>query len=295
MSRESRGSGSPGALPTPVAGQAPLRERLAALYPGSSRRALKRWLEAGRVTVNGRVVRRGDVAVGAADRVRLGAPAPPAFPAPLRLVHEDADVIVVDKPPGLLTIATDRERERTAYRLLTDYVGARDGRRLFVVHRLDRETSGLVVFARSAAAKRALQEQFAGRRVERVYVAVVEGRVRDDTGTLRSRLAADRSLRVRSAPRPTDRGREAITHYAVLARGGEATALELRLETGRRAQIRVQLAALGHPVVGDRAHGARRDPLRRLCLHATRLGFVHPDGTPRRFESPPPPAFRRLG
>ncbi len=274
-------------------GDAMLRERLAAQYPTSSRRTLKQWLEAGRITVNGLVVRRGDVAVAAADRVVLGTPAPPAFPAPLRLVHEDDEILVVDKPPGLLTIATERERERTAYRLLTRYVGERDGRRLSIVHRLDRETSGLVVFAKSLAAKQGLQAQFAGRRVARVYVAVVEGRVRDDAGTLRSRLVETRALHVRPA-RHGDPGREAITHYTVLARGDDATLLELRLDTGRRAQIRVQLAALGHPVVGDRAHGSRRDPLRRLCLHATRLGFAHPRGGPVRFESAPPPAFRRL-
>lgn len=270
-----------------------LRERLAALHPASSRRSLKQWLEAGRVTVNGQVVRRGDVTVTAADRVTLGAPAPPAFPAQLRLVHEDDEILVVDKPPGLLTIATERERERTAYRLLTGYVRAREGRRLFVVHRLDRETSGLVVFAKSPAAKQGLQEQFRGRSVERVYVAAVEGSVREAAGRLKTRLAEDRALRVRPA-RAGDGGREAITHYTVLARGREATLLELRLETGRRAQIRVQLAALGHPIIGDHAHGSRCDPLRRLCLHATRLGFVHPRGARLRFESAPPPAFRRL-
>ncbi|MGH7393147.1 MAG: RluA family pseudouridine synthase [Candidatus Rokuibacteriota bacterium] len=286
--RARRGAPSGGAP-----GERALRERLAALYPASSRRTLKQWLEAGRVAVNGHVVRRGDVTVAAADHVTLGAPALPACPAPLRLVHEDDEILVVDKPPGLLTIATERERERTAYRLLTEYVRAREGRRLFVVHRLDRETSGLVVFAKSPAAKQGLQAQFGGRRVERVYVAVVEGSLRDATGTLQSRLAEDRARRVRPA-RGGAGGREAITHYTVLARGGQATRLELRLETGRRAQIRVQLAALGHPIVGDHAHGSRRDPLRRLCLHATRLGFVHPRGAPVRFESAPPPAFLRL-
>ncbi len=292
MNEPRRRDGAP-ALPA-AGGDTTLRERLAALYPASSRRTLKQWLGAGRITVNGLVVRRGDVPVAAGDRVVLGAPAPPAFPAPLRLVHEDRDLLVVDKPSGLLTIATERERQRTAYRLLTDYVGARDGRRIFIVHRLDRETSGLVVFAKSPAAKRALQHQFAGRSVERVYAAVVEGRVVDDAGTLSSRLVEDRGLRVRMAPRDARGSREAITRYTVRARGADATAIELRLETGRRAQIRVQLAALGHPVVGDRAHGSRRDPLRRLCLHATRLGFVHPGGGPARFESPPPPSFRTL-
>lgn len=133
-----------------------LRERLRTLFPETSGRAIKQWLEAGRVRVNGAVVRRGDVGVQPGDRIDLGAPPPPPFPAPLKLVHEDESVLVVDKPPGLLTIATEKERERTAYRLLHDWTDAQGGR-LLIVHRLDRETSGLVVFARSFDAKRVLQ------------------------------------------------------------------------------------------------------------------------------------------
>jgi len=269
-----------------------LRVRLGALYPDASGRSLKQWLEAGRVRVNGQVVRRGDVDVGATDRVELGAPPPPAFPAPLRLVHEDDDVLVVDKPPGLLTISTESERERTAYRLVRDWLQARGVGRIFVVHRLDRETSGLVVFARTAAAKAALQAQFKARQPQRVYVARVEGRVRDEAGTLASRLHEDRALRVRPA-RGGEPSREAITHFRVLARWPEATLVELTLTTGRRGQIRAQLAALGHPIVGDRAHGSRRDPLRRVCLHATRLGFTHPNGRRVVFDSPIPASFRR--
>jgi 23S rRNA pseudouridine1911/1915/1917 synthase len=260
-----------------------------------SGRRLKGWLEDSRVRVNGAVVRRGDVAVGPGDRVELAAPPPPAFPAPLRLVHADADVIVVDKPPGLLTIATAHERERTAYRLVRDWVaaGARGdrGARIFVVHRLDRETSGLLVFARTAAGKRSLQAQFAARTAERVYVALVEGVVRVPAGTLAGPLVEDQALRVRPAAggRP---GREAITHWRVLERRADATLLELTLVTGRRGQLRAQCAAAGHPIVGDRAYGSRRDPLRRVCLHATRLGFVHPAGGRVVFESPVPAGFR---
>lgn len=242
--------------------------------------------------VNGAVARRGDVDVAAADRVTLGAP-PAVFPAALRLVHEDDDLIVVDKPPGLLTIATERERQRTAYRMLTDYVAAQPGRRrLFIVHRLDRETSGLLVFAKSFAAKRALQAQFETRAVERVYVAVVEGRVATGAGTLRARVAEDpRTLRVHTTRRRT--GREAVTRYRVLERRAQSSVLELTLETGRRGQIRAQLAALGHPIVGDRAFGARRDPIRRVCLHAARLGFVDGTGRARHYETAPPVAFQR--
>ena len=268
-----------------------VRARLQRLFPGASGRTVKQWLELGRVRVNGAVVWRGDVAVGAGDRVELGAPPVASIPAPLRLVHEDDEIVVIDKPPGLLTIADLSERERTAYRLLRDWMDARDAGRVFIVHRLDRETSGLLVVARTARAKTMLQEQFHARTPERVYVARVEGRVRDDAGTLTSRLTEDRSLRVRPT-RDTRQGREAITRYRVLARDDDATVVELTLATGRRGQIRAQLAALGHPIVGDRAYGGRGDPLRRVCLHATRLGFMHPDGRRVVFDSPPPSGFR---
>jgi 23S rRNA pseudouridine1911/1915/1917 synthase len=268
-----------------------LRDRLHTLFPDTSGRRLKQWLELGRVRVNGAVVRRGDAAVARGDRVELGAPPPAPIPAPLRLVHEDAEILVIDKPPGLLTIADASERERTAYRLLRDWMEGREAGRLFVVHRLDRETSGLLVFARTHRAKETLQNQFRLRTPERLYVARVEGAVREATGTLTSRLVETRALRVRPT-RDTREGREAITRYRVLAREEDSTLLELTLVTGRRGQIRTQLAELGHPIVGDRAYGSRRDPLGRVCLHATRLGFVHPDGRRVAFESPPPSRFR---
>jgi 23S rRNA pseudouridine1911/1915/1917 synthase len=280
-----------------------LDRRLHELFPGASGRAIKQWLELGRVRVAGHVVRRGDVAVGSADRVELGPPPGPSFPPLLRLVFEDDDILVIDKPPGLLTIATERERDRTAYRLLADYVGGhrapadearRGGPRLFIVHRLDRETSGLIVFAKSSDAKRRLQSQFEARGVDRVYVALVEGIVTDARGRLRSRLRENRTLRVRQT-RSRSGGREAITDYRVLEHGNGTTLLELSLVTGRRGQIRAQLATLGHPIVGDHAYGARHDPLRRLCLHATRLAFSHPHGHRVAFESPAPDAFTRIG
>jgi len=270
-----------------------LFDRLQALYPDASRRSLKQWLAGSRVRVNGAVVTRGDVEIDVEDRVGLGSPAPAACPAPLRLVHEDDDILVVDKPSGLLTIATESERERTAYRLLRDWISARGDRpsRLFIVHRLDRETSGLIVFAKSVPAKQQLQAQFADRTAERVYVALAEGLVSQADGSLISRLVEDRGLRVRIAERGG--GREAITHYRVLERRRAATLLELRLVTGRRAQIRAQLAAAGHPIAGDSQYGAQTDPIRRLALHATRLAFLHPGAGRVSFESPPPPAFGR--
>jgi len=274
-----------------VSDAATLTATLRKLFPEASGRSLKQWLESGRVELNGRVCRDGRVVVSVGDRVVLGTRGRVPFPRGLGLVHEDADIVVVDKSPGLLSVASERERERTAYRLLWDYLAAQRPRgRPFIVHRLDRETSGLLVFAKSEAAKRQLQAQFEARSVERVYVALVSGRVRRETGTLESRLIEDRSLRVQATSSP--KGKTAITSYRLLSYGDHTSLLELSLGTGRRRQIRVQLAAIGHPIVGDREHGGPASPFRRLCLHATRLGFVHPGtGAAMRFESAAPRAW----
>ena len=277
-----------------------LAERLRAEFPDASGRSMKQWLTAGRVRVNARVVSDPRVVVAPGDRVTLGPsaapPRPGALPLGLEVFHEDRHLLVVDKPPCLLTIATEKERERTAYRILWDLLGARHpAERPLIVHRLDRETSGLLVVAKTSVAKTALQAQFAARTVDRGYVAAVEGVIRRDTQTLVDRVEEDAAYRVRIARGVRRGGREAITRYRVRERGRDATLIDIALGTGRRHQIRVQLAAIGHPVVGDTRHGSRRDPLHRICLHASVLGFVHPGtGEPVRFESPPPPAFTRL-
>ncbi len=270
---------------------ATLSDRLRQLFPDASGRSFKHWLESGRVEVNGRVCRDGRVAVDARDRVELGGRGRPPFPKGLGLVYQDEAIVVVDKPSRLLTVASEREHDRTAYRLLWDYLQAQRPRaRPFIVHRLDRETSGLLVFAKSPEAKQHLQAQFAARAVERTYRALVKGHVRQESGSLEGRLVEDRSLRVRVTRSAA--GRTAVTRYRVLSRGQDTTLLALSLGTGRRRQIRVQLAAIGHPIVGDREHGGPGGPFRRLCLHATRLGFVHPaTGKAVRFESAPPSAW----
>ena len=269
--------------------QATLSDRLRALFPDASGRSLKQWLESGRVEVNGRVARDGRAVVRAHDRIELGGRGRVPFPKGLGLVYQDEAIVVVDKPARLLTVATERERDRTAYRLLWDYLQAQRPRaRPFIVHRLDRETSGLLVFAKSPEAKQLLQAQFEARTVQRVYTALVKGHVLLQSGTLESRLVEDRSLRVHTARGPE--GKTAVTRYRVLARGQGTTLLELSLATGRRRQVRVQLAAIGHPIVGDREHGGPGGQFRRLCLHATRLGFIPPGSrTAGRFPNPPPP------
>jgi 23S rRNA pseudouridine1911/1915/1917 synthase len=253
-------------------------------------------LVGGRVLVNGTAVRRPDTALGRGDIVELAAKGPRVpLPPGVAIVHADADVVVVDKPAGLLTIATKRERERTLYAYLTAQArAARPPGRVFIVHRLDRRASGLLVFATSPAAKRTLQAQFAAHTVERTYLAVVEGRPTRDAGTIASQLLDDVPGRVRETRDPK-RGRPAVTHWRVLRGGTQLTLLEVRLETGRRNQIRAHLTGLGHPIAGDAPYGSRTNPFGRLALHAHILGFDHPTTMSRmRFVSAPPVAFKRL-
>jgi 23S rRNA pseudouridine1911/1915/1917 synthase len=186
----------------------------------------------------------------------------------------------------LLSIATDEGEGRTAYAILTDHVrgGNRQSRaRVWIVHRLDRETSGLMVFAKNEAAKRALQDNWDA--AEKKYLAVVEGAPPRESGVLESQLDESDVAKVRVvAEGPSTR--RAVTHYRVKKKGGATTLLELTLETGRRHQIRVQLAEAGCPIVGDKRYGARTNPVRRVALHAARLSFPHPvTGEAMRFES----------
>lgn len=199
---------------------------------------------------------------------------------------------MVDKPAGLLTIATRRERERTLYAQLRDRAQARrPPERVFIVHRLDRDASGLLVLAKTPEAKRALQAQFHDRSAGRLYLAVVEGRVAEDDFTLRAHLAENAALRVFDTGDPR-RGRLAVTHVRVVRRASARTMIEVRLETGRKHQIRVQLAGIGHPLVGDRRYGTKT-PGARLMLHAARLRLTHPDsGAALEFRSALPAALR---
>ncbi len=211
----------------------------------------------------------------------------------LRIVHLDEAVVVVDKPTGLLSMGSAREKERTAHRIINEYLKRltkSPTQQAFIVHRLDRETSGLVLFARNELIQTALQQNW--KSVSKKYLAVVEGTPSSADGTLKDRLLEDKSLRVHRV----DKGGElAITHYRVLGTHGKRSLLELELETGRKNQIRVQLAALGHPIVGDRKYGAKTDPARRLSLHSCELRFCHPvSGAPMKFLSALPTRLNAL-
>jgi len=266
--------------PHTVTRPAELLDHLFLAWPETKKKQVRHWLKFGAVTVNGRIVTQFDHPLRPGDKIVIqpkGWAAPGAIlPDGIRIRQEDADIIVIEKAAGLLSIASASESEKTAYAILTDHVrlGHRQSReRVWIVHRLDRETSGLMVFAKNEAAKRALQENWTA--AEKKYLAVVEGAPPDDSGLFDCPLDESDPLKVRRAP-PGPGMRRALTRYRVMKKGTIASLVELTLETGRRHQIRVQLAEAGCPIVGDKKYGAKTNPGRRLALHASSLRFSHP-------------------
>ncbi len=213
----------------------------------------------------------------------------------LKIVYEDAYLIVVEKMQGLLSVNTERQKERTAYTILTEYV-QRSGKqhRIYIVHRLDRDTSGLMMFAKDEKTQHTLRDHWHEIVSDRRYVAVVCGEMEKNEGTVKSWLT-DRTLYVYSNP-TDDGGKESITHYRTIKRGNGYSLVELNLETGRKNQIRVHMQDLGHPIIGDGRYGWEDiNPIGRLALHAFKLCFYHPvTGEAMRFETPYPPEFKKL-
>lgn len=279
-----------------IAFEGALLDFLQTEFPDSSRTTLRQMLQGGRVRVNGEIEKNARRMLARDDVVDVSGRAQAhLIPPELNILYEDDDLIVVVKDIGLLTVATVGERERTVQAYLNDYLSARRIReRIHVVHRLDRDTSGVLVFARSYDIRERLKERFASHDIDRLYIAIIEGRMSKATGTIRSYLREEKDLRVRSVS-DEQLGKLAITHYHTLQTGDRYSRLQVTLETGRRNQIRAHLSEAGHPVAGDERFGATSDPLGRLGLHAMVLGFAHPrGGRPMRFEAPLPDSFRRL-
>lgn len=217
------------------------------------------------------------------------------LPGGLMTLHEDRNIIVVDKPAGLLTISTDREKSRTAYFILTDYVRkgvAKSRNRIFIVHRLDRETSGILVFAKNEEAKFRLRSQWQD--TKKKYLAVVHGRCEKRAETITTYLAENQAHGVYET-KDARKGKLAHTAYKVLKQTKDFSLLEINLLTGRKHQIRVHLAGIGHPVVGDPRYGPERKPHARLALHAQSISFAHPfSGEPLTFTTKVPKYFHTL-
>jgi len=217
------------------------------------------------------------------------------LPKGLVIIHEDKDILVVDKPSGLLTMGTDTEKSRTAYFALTDYVrkgSDKSKNRIFIVHRLDRETSGILIFAKNEEAKLCLQSQW--KETKKKYLAVVHGKCEKHSGTITTYLAENKAYFVYSTS-DTRKGKLSHTAYRVLKETENFSLLEVELLTGRKHQIRVHLADNGHPVLGDNKYGTGNQRYKRLALHALSISFRHPfSGKELTFETKVPAYFKKI-
>ncbi len=299
----------------------PLLEQLFKLFPDRSRTSVKK----GQIQVNGEGVTAFDHPLRKGDRITVlpkGISIARAMrsdaretveKAGVRIYFEDENYIVVDKPSGMLTVATGKEK-KTLYSLLNAYIKLnarmqrkediisgvapdRSTAKVWIVHRLDKGTSGVLVFAKNERAKDILQSKWKELVTERKYVAWLEGNVENDRGAVQSWLVEnEKSMKMKSYQEEVKDGQLAITHYTVLERTRHYTEVEFSLETGRKNQIRVHAAEeLGHPVAGDEKYGAQWDPIRRLALHAHTLVFRNPfSGKTQRFTSPLPEAFNKF-
>ena len=275
-----------------------LIEALATSFSKSSKNKLRKMLTEGRITVNGEIEHKAKRIVNNSDIVEILdktvskelTPPPIHKPKNLNIIFEDEDILLVEKPAGLLSVSTNKMEVDTLHSRCVDYVKSKDPKNwCFIVHRLDRETSGIMLLALSKLNKEYLQEQFAQRSVYRIYHALVEGHLPTDKGTEIEWLLEDRNLRVKKVNPKTKSAKEAITHWEVMKQNKETSLVRIMIDTGRRHQIRMAMKSLENPVVGDSLHGAETDPLGRICLHASSLEFLHPStDEPVRFETTVP-------
>lgn len=270
--------------------QQTLLEALQCMAPQSSKTTLRSWLSDGRVTVDGKMIKISAFIVKRGQEITLGDR--PKFACnDLRIYYEDKHIVAIEKPTGLLSVATDFQKDKTAHAFLKDYY--RPGR-VYVVHRIDQDTSGVMLFALTEEARDRLKVKFEKHDIERVYIALVEGKLANKRGTWRSFVYEDSEYKVHTTDNP-HLGQEAITHYEVIDFTGRYTVLQLTLETGRKNQIRVHCQAAGHPVVGDRKYGASGNPIQRLGLHAHMIALKHPITDKYiKFISPVPDVFQKM-
>ena len=279
-----------------VAEPARLMEFVASALPEIKRTRIKQMLAHNQVAVNGTPQRQFDLELQPGDSVKVN------FVREfkvfshrrMKIVYEDDDIII-NKGYGLLSMGNDKVKEGTAYSILKDYVKwSNPANKIFIVHRLDRDTSGLMMFAKTPEAKEAMQHNWNNMVLNRKYLAVVEGAPEEAQGTIRSYLVENSKFEVYSTDNPEE-GQLAVTRYKTLSAGKRFALLEVELDTGRKNQIRVHMKDLGHPISGDRKYGASPSPIHRLCLHAQTLRFIHP--VTRRemnFTTPVPSSFATL-
>jgi len=274
-----------------------LMKFLIAQLPGQGRNNIKSLLSNRQILVDQDIVTQYNylLEIGQQVSVQWDKVRKESQPQRLEILFEDPYLIVIAKEAGLLSIATAQEKEQTAYSILSDHIKKRDPKnRIFVVHRLDRDTSGVMLFAKSENVKELLQKDWKEAVEERSYIAITEGPVNSPEGTITSWLKENKTFTMYSSPKENG-GQKAITHYRVLKKNKNFSMLEVNLETGRKNQIRVHMQDIGHSIIGDKKYGSTKNPLRRMGLHARVLAFRHPiTGEEVRFETEIPKDFLSL-
>jgi len=273
--------------------QSHLIDILSILHPEAKKNSLRRMIDHGRVLIDGsrasrakEIVSTGSI-VETLSRTEGDVPARKKvdeIPSP-RILFDDQELLVVDKPPGLLSVATPRGESDTMFDRALNWVSRNQSTRVHLVHRLDRETSGCLVLAKSPEVRDMLQRQFKDRTIERIYHAVVFGKPPTDSGVETSRIQETRDRRVRLVPKGVRAGKEAITNWRIEQSAPIHSLIRVKIDTGRRAQIRLHMSGIGCPVAGDTRYGRGKASVNRLCLHASALGFDHPNGSRVRVES----------
>ncbi len=270
---------------------------LLAQMPHKGRNYMKSLLAHGQISVDGEVTTQFNYSLEIGQKVIINwtKVLQEGQPPGLKILFEDEHLIVIEKAAGILSIATDQEKKQTAYSILSEHIKKRDPKnRIFVVHRLDRDTSGVMMFAKSEDVKKKIQNAWKEVVLERSYAVVIEGQVTNTQGTITSWLTENKALRMYSSSTPNE-GQKAVTHYRVSEMNKNYSLLEVKLETGRKNQIRVHMQDLGHSIIGDIKYGGTKSPIKRLGLHAHILAFKHPiTNENMHFESPIPKQFLSL-
>ena len=280
----------------PVKKECELLSFLLETFSSQSRNSVKSLLGSHRVSVDGAPVTQFNFKLYPGDTVIIStSPIRKKTRSNLPIIYEDDEIIVINKPSGVLSIASDKEKGSTAYRMLSDYVQQKDKHnRVFVVHRLDEDTSGVLMVAKNVKIQQALQEKWNEIVSKRGYYAIVEGIMEKPSGTIKSYLKKNAQNMMYSSKKPGD-GQLAITHYKVIKSNDKYSLLDVNIDTGRKNQIRVHLGEIGHHIIGDDKYGEPSNPIKRLGLHAYELDLTHPiTGKKMKFTAPVPKEFSTL-
>lgn len=280
----------------PVTKNCELLEFLLETLKGQSRNSVKSILTNHRVSVDGAPISQYNFKLSKGDVVIISKnPIHKKTRSNLPIIFENDEIIVINKPSGLLSIASDKEKGSTAYRMLTDYVQQKDKHnRIYVVHRLDEDTSGVLMVAKSEKLREALQEKWNDLVSSRGYYAIVDGKLDKKSGTLTSYLKKNAQNMMYSSKKAGD-GQYAVTHYKVIEENDKYSFLDVHIDSGRKNQIRVHLGDIGHNVIGDDKYGNPSNPIKRLGLHAYELVLTHPfTNKVMKFKAPLPKEFETL-